>query len=747
MRHLFLTRGAPGAGKSTYLAEHGLAPFAVTPDDVRLSFGGLAMQKDGRVTISQAHEKQVWKRVEEILDFKMGQGQLVVLDATHQRSRDFSLAQKLAERHRYAVHCLDFTGVPKDIAHQRNQDRVSWKVVPDRVVDTAYDRFATHRVPKGIEVWDALAVTDPLDRIEPPLQDLSDYAAIVHIGDLQGCFAPLEELLPNGLDADKFYIFIGDLLDRGIQNGEVIRWAMEHIAGAPNAQLIWGNHEYHIHRFSKGMDPVSREFHFNTLPQIEAAGFTPRDANRLLKEAVDAMRYVYRGQNVLITHAGIARVPERLAVLPSQTFWKGTGTYDDPVDVTFSKNADDWVQVHGHRNSKKLPVQAAPGSFNLEAEIEFGGHLRVMTLTGHGTGSAVSTQEIRSTIFRKHREGRSDVLHKSDLNSEGKLSASLLGKLEEHPLVRAKSFASRPHIRSLNFTRKAFYDGKWDEVNVMARGLFVADDRRIVARSYPKFFNLEERAETQMRNLRRSLSFPLKTWVKENGFLGILGWDHLADQPGPFFASKSTPEGDFSGWFKEIFLADASETGASKAADIVRNRNLTLIFEVNDPERDPHMIAYDRAHVVLLDAIFRTEKYRRVDYNDLKQIAASIGVAVKQPGPSLPDWGQFEGWMKSVNAQGRYFQWKGQDIEGFVVEDADGYMFKIKLDFYSFWKGMRGHRDRVRKSRENGQPVPLPRFDDDEARAFHDWLITQPTEALSDDIITLRKKFAIKLGA
>ena len=328
----------------------------------------------------------------------------------------------------------------------------------------------------------------------------------------------------TGWTEDKFYIFIGDLLDRGIQNGEVIRWAMDHIVGAPNAQLIWGNHEYHIHRFAKGMDPVSREFHFNTLPQIEAAGFTPSDANRLLNEAVDAMRYVYRGQKVLITHAGIARVPERLAILPSQTFWKGTGTYDDPVDVTFSKNAGDWMQAHGHRNSKKLPVEAAPGSLNLEAEIEFGGHLRVMTLTGHGAGCSVETQEIRSTVFRKHREGRSDVLHKSDLNAAGKLSATLLEKLENHPLVRAKSFASHPHIRSLNFTRKAFYDGKWDDVNVMARGLFVADDRRIVARSYPKFFNLEERAETQMRNLRQSLKFPLKTWVKENGFLGILGW-------------------------------------------------------------------------------------------------------------------------------------------------------------------------------------------------------------------------------
>ncbi|MEM7058294.1 MAG: RNA ligase [Pseudomonadota bacterium] len=739
MRHLILTRGAPGAGKSTFLAEHGLTPFTVTPDYIRLSFGGLAMEKDGRITISHAHEKQVWARVEETLNFKMGLGQLIVLDATHQRGRDFGMATKLADRHRYQVHCLDFTNVPRDLTHERNRARADWKVVPDQVIETAYERFASHKIPKGIQVWDPDTFT--LEQLEPPMVDLSTYKSVMHVGDLQGCFAPVEELLPNGLNPEVFYIFIGDLLDRGIQNGEVIRWAMEHIAGAENAQLIYGNHEYHIHRFSKGMDPVSREFHYNTLPQIEAVGFTPRDANRLLNEAVDAMRYIYRSQKVLVTHAGIACVPKSLVSLPSQTFWKGTGTYDDPVDVTFSKNADGWFQVHGHRNSKKLPVEAAPGSFNLEAEVEFGGHLRVMTLTGHAHGFDVTTQEIKNDVYRKHKDGRGDQLRPEDLKTEGKLSTNTLEKLENHPLVRAKSFTSKPHIRSLNFTSKAFFDRKWDDVNIMARGLFVGDDRRIVARSYPKFFNLEERAETQMRNLRRSLAFPVKTWVKENGYLGILGWDHLAEEAGLLFASKSTPEGDFAKWFKQIFESDAGENGVKRAGDIVRNRNLTLVFEVNDPERDPHMIAYDRPHVVLLDAIFRTEEFKKVDHADLSQIAATIGVAVKEPGPTLPDWDQFEGWMKSVHAQGKYFQWRGKDLEGFVVEDANGFMFKIKLDFYSFWKSMRGHRDRVRKARENGTEAPLPRIDDQEARDFHDWLITQPTEALSDSIIDLRERF------
>jgi len=751
MRHLLLTRGAPAAGKSTFLDAQGLTPFAVVPDEIRLQFGGVAMSPDGRVGISQAHEKAVWARVEDVLDFKMAQGQLVVLDATHQRTRDFTLATKLAERHRYQVHCLDFTGVPKELALQRNRDRPAWKYVPERVIETAYERFTAHRPPKSVDVWDPtdFPANGVFDRLEPPMHDLSAYAAIVHVGDLQGCYAPVETLFADGLRDDHYYIFIGDLLDRGIQNGEVIQFAMREIAGRENAQLIWGNHEYHIHRFSKALDPVSREFHFNTLPQIEAAGFTLRDANRLLAGTVDAMRYTYRGQKVLVTHAGIARVPERLAPLPSRTFWNGTGTYDDPVDVTFSEQmaGSGWMQVHGHRNSKKLPVEAAPGSFNLEAEIEFGGHLRVMTLTGTADGTTVSTREIPNPVFRKHRDGRSDTLSPKDLGETGKLSSSTLIKLENHKLVRAKTFTTHPHIRSLNFTNKAFFSGKWDDVNIMARGLFVADDRRIVARSYPKFFNLEERPETQMRNLKQTLEFPLRLWVKENGFLGILGWDHLADEPGLFFASKSTPESSFAGWFREIFTADAGDAGLARAADIVRNRNLTLIFEVNDPHRDPHMIAYERPHVVLLDAIYRQEAFARLPVSELGQIAAALNVRVKQPGPSLPDWNQFEGWLKSVQAQGRYFQWKDRDIEGFVIEDANGFMFKMKLDFYSFWKSMRGHRDRVRKARENGTAAPGPRFEDPEAYRFHDWLVTQPDDRLIQDIIVLRNAFLAEEAA
>ena len=325
-----------------------------------------------------------------------------------------------------------------------------------------------------------------------------------------------------------FYIFIGDLLDRGIQNGEVIRFIVDECLPRKNVALIYGNHEIHIHRFAKNIQAVSNEFRFGTQPQLQAAKFDRSQANALISNMLDTLKYEFHGQKVLVTHAGLARVPERLIPLPSLHFWKGLGGYDFAVDEAFAGQSQNegWMQVHGHRNKAGLPAMAAPNSFNLEAEIEFGGHLRVMVLEQTSDGVVAQTSEIKNDVFRRKQTNGDNKLNPASGGIEGMISRSLLEQLDTHPLVREKRFASHPHIRSLNFTREAFFDGAWDEVNVMARGLFVADDRRIVARSYPKFFNMEERPETSMERLQKRLQFPIKCWVKENGFLGILGWDH-----------------------------------------------------------------------------------------------------------------------------------------------------------------------------------------------------------------------------
>ena len=77
-------------------------------------------------------------------------------------------------------------------------------------------------------------------------------------------------------------------------------------------------------------------------------------------------------------------------------------------------------------------------------------------------------------------------------------------------------------VSSFNFSREAFYKKHWDEISTKARGLFInTKTNKIVARSYDKFFAVDERNETRISNLQNTLKFPMTAYLKENGFLGM----------------------------------------------------------------------------------------------------------------------------------------------------------------------------------------------------------------------------------
>lgn len=742
MRKLVTLRGAPGSGKSTFIRQQGLEGFALSPDTIRILMGGVVMSPEGRIGINPANDKKVWEEIERILDEKMARGEFIVFDATFQRARDFKIPVQLANKHRYEVYCVDFASVPAEIAKERNTKREDFKQVPEDVIKRAYERFAEAKIPQDITVfpYSDFEKASLIQRLDIKPVDLNAYKKIHHIGDLQGCYEPVAEYFANGFKDDEFYIFVGDFLDRGIQNGEVIRWLVDHVIERPNVALLWGNHETHIHRYATGQTTVSKEFEYNTFPQLEKVNFTKHEANRLCSKLMDCFVYHYGQIKCLVNHAGVAIVPEHLVLIPSHQFWKGTGTYEQPVDQTFTDNManTEWIQVHGHRNSKLLPIKAAAKSYNLEAEVEFGGYQRIMTLTPDG---AMDEIQIRNNIFRKG--GAAGVIKESTGNEECKISQLSLDSLRSHDFVNCKKFVSHPHITSYNFTRKAFTKGIWDQVSLTARGLFVDDDRNIIVRSYNKFFNLEERPETEWRNLQKNLAFPITLWIKENGFLGLLGYDLTSEKL--FFASKSTPESPFAQWFKEILMESIPEARMEYLRRTLRDRNLSLVFEVNDPVNDPHMIEYDKRHVVLLDAIYRTEQFKRLEFQELQQFAATYEIPCKQKAMVFKDWNSFKGWYDSVEKQGQNYTLRGKQVEGFVIEDSNGFMFKIKMPYYSFWKYMRSLKDRVIKMRETGGDLRRD-ISSPEALAFYEWAMTQPSEMLEKDIITLRKNYLASFG-
>ncbi|MCA9719829.1 MAG: metallophosphoesterase [Myxococcales bacterium] len=757
MRKLVLTRGPQGAGKSSTLAACGLEPYTLSGDLLRGVYASPIMNRRGQLGLSQEHDRRVWPQLMALLDERMARGELIAVDATHPNASALAPYRKLARAHRYALVCLDFAGVPLELTLARNRARPEHKVVPEGSVRRTHEACLRGQVPDDITTipWredDGHAAA--LDAwLAEPVLELDDYARVHHVGDIQGCFGPLAGdggLLAGGLRDDEFYLFIGDLCDRGPESAEVMRWFLDHALGRPNVRAHWGNHEDYLHRWARGLELKSAEFTERTLPQLEAAGITQADADAICDQLVDCTRYRYRGRQVLVTHAGLPTVPARPERISTRQYSHGTGYYADPIDAEFSERAPaGWVQVHGHRNPSCLPVQAGARSYNLEGQVEYGGALRALTLDARGfTPRELPSRRYRALTERLRIE---DPLIDRALLPQWvtpemttkTLDAETLASLRAHSLIQEKASTTRPHISSFNFTRDAFYRREWDALNVTARGLFVhALDGAVAARSYDKFFNLGERPETEPAALERSLRFPVTTYVKDNGYLGILGYDPLREEL--LFCSKSSPDSDFAAWFREITLAALPPGGAERLRRFLRDTQSSMAFEVIDPVRDPHIIEYAAPQVTLLDVIRRAPTFERVGYKRLQKIAAHFELPVKQRATIFEDWRGLSRWLELACAPG--YQWRGAHVEGFVLEDAAGFLTKIKLDYYNFWKRMRSLKDRLVKARASGKPLARD-TSEPRVRGFVEWCARQPDELLTQDIIRVRAAYLRGEGA
>ena len=695
----------------------GLEEYTLCADTIRMLAESPVMvaDKTHRV-ISQANDNYVWELLYELLEKRMQRGEFVIVDATHSRSSDFSRYNKLCERYRYRKYYVDFSDVPIEVCKERNQMREAYKIVPDKAIEKIYARLKTQGKTSG---YTEVSKYNFFKEIDVKVFNMDEHEKINVFGDIHGCFEPLKKYFEDyPYSETEMYIFTGDYIDRGIQNKEVLEFLIK-MSKKPNVLLLEGNHEKWLkyYAFDEVENIKSGTFRKRTMPEI-----LDIDTSELrnLYRRIGQIAYIeYDGNKYLICHGGIPYMPMFPVLIATDQYVNGVGDYNDNIDEIYAKNnMSDVIQIHGHRNTYEVD-DCDKTSYNLEDKIEFGGNLRVLQLEH---GEAPKMVKIKNDVFRVEEEEVEEEKPQAELKDDDYLFA-----LRNSYDIKETMLGDG--ISSFNFTRKAFYNKNWNDYTCKARGLFVdTNTGKVVARGYEKFFNVNERRETELEHLLvKFKDKKITLYKKENGFLGILSFVNGE----MFFASKSTNKGDFAEYFKNLFYQ--SDIDKEKVENYLKENDVTMLFEVIDMVHDPHIIEYDKSKIVLLDIVKNQYEFERLPYEELKEVAKELNAECKTIYKEFDNVREFQRWYIANTDEDDMSK---EDIEGVVIECGE-ILTKLKFPYYNFWKQMRGLKEKVKGRNQ----IILSSLYNATSNYFYAWLKEQDKETLEEDIITLRKKF------
>ncbi|PJB36899.1 MAG: hypothetical protein CO108_22235 [Deltaproteobacteria bacterium CG_4_9_14_3_um_filter_63_12] len=308
--------GATGAGKSTFAARHFLPTEVLSSDNFRAMLASDANE--------QSVTAEAFELLHQVLGGRLAARRLCVVDATNLKSQDRAHFVQIARRY-HALPVALVLDTPEAVCIARTEAR------PDRSfgasVVRSHRRELLRTDPKRLKtegfrrvfVLDSVGDLDAAVVEREPLWNDRRQARgpFDIVGDVHGCFAELRALLdklgyvvsePDGHyevvhPAGRRLIFLGDLVDRGPQSDEVLRFVMDVVEHSGALNII-GNHEVKLGKVLDGRKVVLKHGLDRTVEQLERTSEAFRDRVRdYLRDLIS--HYVLDGGDLVVAHAGL----------------------------------------------------------------------------------------------------------------------------------------------------------------------------------------------------------------------------------------------------------------------------------------------------------------------------------------------------------------------------------------------------------------------------------------------------------
>jgi len=235
-------------------------------------------------------------------------------------------------------------------------------------------------------------------------------------------------------------------------------------------------------------------------------------------------------------------------------------------------------------------------------------------------------------------------------------SLDLLNHYIEKGLLVKNDHPSLP-ISIYNYSRTCQYNNLWDSVTKDCRGLILDNEGNVVAKPFPKFFNMEEHTPEEIPNE------PFEVFEKLDGSLGI-----LFNYNGEWILAT-----------KGSFTSDQAIRGMEILKKYKYERLLkgfTYLFEIIYPE-NRIVCQYDYEDLILLAVIDNKDGYElRIHDNEIhlegirfKNLYNNLGFKIVKKYDGIRDYSELKSKISQNN-------------EGFVVKFQNGFRMKIKGEEY-----------------------------------------------------------------
>lgn len=689
MKELVLVRGLPCSGKSSIIEDNNLEDFAISKDKVRLLLASTIKDADNNISIAPVNEKTVHNIMLQILETRMKAGIFTIIEGIFEKLSSYADYMKLAKKYGYTVYEYD-CNVPLSTLLARQEKRTD-KFIPADVIVKKYlaypEKLNDPNITK-INDYDCknaytFNTCGLSEFVKTHCPILKGYTGVIVVGDIHSCANVLQRFLDNNFREDYLFVFLGDYFDRGLE--PVRTWyILKELSTKPNVVMLMGNHEKHLLHYIND-EPISSTIAQKTYDELEKAGITKDELRNFYTNLREYYMFRIFNKCYLCTHAGVEHFTHKIKLLSNDALTRNNGNRDMDIDAVYSQNASlgkctyiddgynryDVIQIHGH---VKTPTgNTTPYSYNLEESVEFGGRLMFARIKP----DKVVMDGYKNKLVERNKK-------------EFSVSNEEMNTLINAPGIHIKELEN--NLLSVNFSRETFISKYWSDATIKARGLFIdKSSGEIVARSFDKFFNLEEVSETRFENLEKTLKFPVSVKEKLDGSLGIIS---LVNGLVHFF-SKTTDKSMHSEILKRLWNQIPSNIRTSLIR-LMYDLNVSIVVEIIDNE-DPHIINYKQECLYLLAFVKNTLQTK---YINIESCLDTRKIHLDNKTIKLPktyhisnDFNDLKNYLENIISKVKF--------EGVVCTDANNFHFKYKSDFYNEWKT---HRETLYRYLDNKEP-------------------------------------------